>query len=132
MTRLVTYVDIDDQQPYPGFHVKARHELELDDGTRVLLLDDRGWSASPWTPMSMEEIEGLTRMVVGPDEPFGDMSREDMAADHWATLQRTALQQGVFVQATELRQLPHDVILTQRLLARVGRGPTQEERDHFL
>jgi hypothetical protein len=45
------------------------------DGRRVLLLDDRGWSASGppgiWAVTSVEEIVDMARTVVGPDEPFG-------------------------------------------------------------
>lgn len=46
-------------------------------------------------------------------------SQEDMEADHWAFLQQIAQRQGVVVDAAELRQLPHDVVLSQRLLARL-------------
>jgi hypothetical protein len=47
VTRLVTFVDLregvgDARQ----LSVSARHEAELPDGRRVLLLDDRGWTAS--------------------------------------------------------------------------------------
>jgi hypothetical protein len=31
---------------------------------------------------SVEDIVDTTRMVVGPDEPFGERSHEDMEADH--------------------------------------------------
>jgi hypothetical protein len=55
-------------------------------GRRVLLLDDRRWSESGppniWALTSVEDIVGTARMVVGPDEPFGGRSHEDMEADH--------------------------------------------------
>lgn len=126
--RLVTFVDVDD--PRAGtVSVSARHEAELADGRRVLLLDDRGWSSTqPWTAASVTEIEETTRTAVGPDEPFGDRSQHDMAADHWASLQQIARRQGVAVDAAELREVPHDVELSQRVLARIRGGPDAGRR----
>ena len=118
-TRLVTFVDVDD----PGadtVSVSARHEVELADGSRVPLLDDRGWATTGhWTTTSTVDIEETARVVVGPDEPFGDRTHEDMAADHWASLRQAARRQGVDVDAAELSRLPHDVVLSERVLARV-------------
>jgi hypothetical protein len=132
VSRLLTFADIDKSQPDSGFHVKARHELELNNGTRVLLLDDRGWGASPWkiavTTMSLEDIERMTRTVVGPDEAYGDMSQEDMEADHWAALEQTARQQGVSIEAAELKRLTHDVVFTPRLLAYLREGQEASSR----
>ncbi len=42
VTRLVTYVDIDDRDAR-GISVSALHHAVLDDGRRIVLLDDRGW-----------------------------------------------------------------------------------------
>lgn len=142
VARLVTLVDVADDGAHPRqMSVSARHEAVLVDGRRVLLLDDRGWSASLrrsrvgevpdghswpqdmpdiWAVTSVEEIEETARMVVGPDEPFGGRSREDMDTDHWAYLAEILRQQGVVVDALELRLVPHDVVLSERLLARVG------------
>ncbi len=64
-------------------------------------------------------------MVVGPDEPFGDRTHDDMEADHWAYLQQIAQRQGVVTTAAELRDLPHDVVLSSRLLARLAGDPLQ-------
>jgi hypothetical protein len=107
--------------------VSARHEALLVDGGRVLLLDDRGWTASGnvpdiWAVTSVEDIEETARFVVGPDEPFAGLSQEDMEADHWASLSDVLRRQGVVVDARELQRLPHDVVLGERLLARVARG----------
>jgi len=38
-------------------------------------------------------------MVVGPDEPFGGCSREDMEGEHWAGLAAVLRRQGVAVRA---------------------------------
>jgi hypothetical protein len=70
--------------------VSARHEAVLVNGRRVLLLDDRGWSASGppdiWAVTSVEDVVNTAHMVVGPDEPSGGRSHGDMEADHWAQL----------------------------------------------
>ncbi len=63
------------------------------------------------------------RTVVGPDEPFEGRSSADMAADHWASLAAVLRQQGVVADALELTRLPHDVVLSERLLARLHHHP---------
>ena len=127
VVRLVTFVDVADANAGPRqISVSARHEAELDDGRRVLLLDDRGWNesgpADPWAGKSVEDIVFTTRMVVGPDEPFGGHSYADMAADHWAELAGTLQQQGIAVDPAQLERLRHDVVLSERLLSRLGRA----------
>ena len=49
-----------------------------------------------------------------------DARRGDLEADHWAALSQTLRRQGVVVHAQELKRLPHDVVLSQRLLARIA------------
>lgn len=96
-------------------------------GGRVLLLADRGWSVSGppniWEVTSVEEITDTARMVVGPDEPFGGRSQKDMEADHWGSLAGILRRQGVNADALELRRLPHDVVLSEQLLERIGHPP---------
>jgi hypothetical protein len=120
--------------------VSARHEAELPDGRRVLLLHDRGWGSTSviasgegevpeeqpnsWATTSLEDIEEATRTVVGPDEPFEGSSQEDAEQGHWAYLSDVLRQHGVVVDALALRGLPHDVVLSERLLARVGGSAT--------
>lgn len=125
VTKLVTFVDLDDDTADDRrISVSARHEAVLVDGRYVLLLDDRGWSAPDiWALTSVEDIVNTARTVVGPDEPFGGRSREDMEADHWARLTDVLRRQGIVVDALELKRLPHDVVLSERLLARVGQDP---------
>jgi hypothetical protein len=43
-----------------------------------------------------------------------------MEKAHWTYLQQIAERQGVPTDAAELRRLPHDVVLSERLLARIG------------
>jgi hypothetical protein len=82
----VTHVDINDRVPDTRqISISARHEAELVDGGRLLLLDDRGWTSSPsisaiskgpgdsWqrdvaerVVLSVEEIERTARLVAGP------------------------------------------------------------------
>jgi|SRR5688572_18354897 hypothetical protein len=128
--RLITYVDIaDDPSSARQISVALRHELELTDGRRVLLLDDRGWgSTGMWTDRSAKDIGETSRMVVGPDAPPAGRSEEDMEILHWTSLQEIAQRQGVVVDAAELRRLPHDVVLSDQLLARVGTDPSSAPR----
>jgi hypothetical protein len=78
----------------------------LDDGSRVVLLDDRGWSESPPAPQeSYDELAFTARTVVGPDE--GD----DEAA-HWAFLAGKLVARGVLADGVALAALPHDVTVS--------------------
>jgi hypothetical protein len=107
----------------PSMSLSALHLAVLQDGHRLTLLDDRGWSASGppdiWRQTALSEVEETGRMVVGPDEPFGSRSRADMETDHWTDLATTLRQQGVLISAEELSRLPHDVELTGRLRTRL-------------
>jgi hypothetical protein len=144
VTRLVTLVDVNDENSDAHqMSVSALHEAVLEDGGRVLLLDDRGWTSAAlraswgeapegdshreqldtWAVTSVEDIEETARIVVGPDEPPDGYSQEEMDASHWAYVADVLRQQGVAVDAEDLKRLPHDVVLSERLLARIGRGP---------
>jgi hypothetical protein len=143
ITRLETLIDVNDEGAEPRqLSVSARHEAVLEDGQRVLLLDDRGWTSAAlraswgdapegdshreqldtWAVTSVEDIEETARVVVGPDEPAEGRSQADAEADHWAHLADVLRQQGVVVDAEDLKRLPHDVVLSERLLARIGGG----------
>jgi hypothetical protein len=141
VTRLVTLVDVRDEVADPRqMSVSARHEAVLADGRRVLLLDDRGWTSAAltayggeapedhsredqsdiWAVTSVEDIEEMARIVVGPDEPPDGYSQEEAEAAHWAYLADVLREQGIVVDAMELKRLPHDVVLSERLRARIG------------
>jgi hypothetical protein len=146
VTRLVTFVDLaDGVGDTRQMSFSARHEALLLDGRSVLLLDDRGWTWSSlitvqagasrhdstrelqpdfWATTSVEDIEQTARMVVGPDEPIDGYSQEDAERGHWAYLSDVLRQHGVDVDALDLRRLRHDVVLSDRLLARLGRSAT--------
>lgn len=146
VTRLVTFVDLaDGVGDTRQMSFSARHEALLLDGRSVLLLDDRGWTWSSliavqadasdrdstreqqpdiWATTSVEDIEQTARMVVGPDEPIDGYSQEDAERGHWAYLSDVLRQHGVVADAPDLTRLPHDVVLSERLLARVGHSAT--------
>lgn len=134
VVRLVTLADVRDDVDVAGISVSARHEAVLEDGRRFLLLDDRGWTEELrgagasgiddlWALTSERDIVETARVVVGPDEPYGGRSQDDMETDHWHALAENLRAHGVVVDASELRQLPHDVVLSDRLRARLGQGP---------
>jgi hypothetical protein len=116
--------------PQPGssdpcaMSLSAMHLAVLDDGRRVPLLGDRGWTASGpadiWRRTSVEEVEADARMVVGPDEPYGSLSQAATESSHWADLAGRLRQHGVTVTAEELSRLPHDIELSDRLLIRIS------------
>jgi len=121
--------DVDDR----SISVSARHEAVLEDGRRLLLLDDRGWTEALrgdgadavgdlWALTSERDVVETARVVVGPDEAFGGRTQDDMETDHWNALAATLRAAGVVICADELRRLPHDVVLSDRLRARLGRG----------
>jgi hypothetical protein len=132
VVRIVTRADVQDHPDPRTMSVSARMEAVLDDGRRLLLLDGRGWSSSLrgagadeadiWADVSEDEIAEMTRVVVGPDEPFGGHSQADMETDHWNALAETLRSQGITIAGGELMQLPHDVVLSDRLLACLGYG----------
>ncbi|MET9373623.1 hypothetical protein ABZX98_05660 [Streptomyces sp. NPDC002992] len=124
VTRLVTYVELDEAATDTRHvSVTARLEAVCADDRSLVLLDDRGWSWSSSAPMdtqpriSAEEIEKDARTVVGPDEPIGGETPEQMAAGHWNFLADVLKRQGVDVETRELERLSHDVVLSEPLRA---------------
>jgi len=130
--RLVTVADVAAPVDPGDLAVSARHEAVIDDGRRIVLLDGRGFTESlrgpgadqvdVWTSTSEDDLARTARVVVGPDEPYGDLTQADMEAGHWEMLADVLRAQGVQVDADELRRLPHDVELTDALRARLGGG----------
>jgi hypothetical protein len=150
--RLLTSVDLGSDDPGPDarrMSVEARHEAVLTDGRRVLLLDDRGWFGtmgtafldgkpsdedrrraeanrpSAWTHETIENMEDTARMVVGPDCAYGGRTQAEMDAGHWDWMSSILRENGVEITATELMALPHDVQLSDPILARIGRRPSR-------
>ncbi|HWG92861.1 MAG TPA: hypothetical protein VNU66_01375 [Mycobacteriales bacterium] len=119
MSRLVTTVRL---AGGPGVSVSFLHELERDDGTRVLLLDDRGCTSSgTWKHVTRGELERDARTCVGPDEPPPGRTHEEEERLHWE-----ALGARVGVPGPELAALRHDVVLdpqVEALVAQPGLAP---------
>ena len=131
VARLVTFIDIDgDSTSKTQMDISARHEAELTDGRRIVLLNDRGWAESInrtnetfpdiWAHASLEEISDTARVVVGPDEPRDGVSYEAEALDHWGQLAKILHRHGVTTDSADLRHLPHEVVPSARLLTRIG------------
>ncbi len=136
VVRLVTYADIGDDVDPLVMSVSLRQDAVLADGRRLVLLDDRGWSSklciSPdddasdggipdvWSTTSVAELAADALTVVGPDEPYDGRSLADMEQAHWRLLAANLHRQGVDVDGPELRGLPHEVVLSDRLVARIG------------
>ena len=136
--RLVTSVELEEAGDPQEQHFSALHEAVLEDGRRVTLLDDRGWggrafrfdgsathaiaAAEAWSFVIREEIEREARTVVGPDEPFDGRSQKDMEDDHWAHLAGVLRAHGISIEPAELRRLPHEVVLGERLRAALDRS----------
>jgi hypothetical protein len=123
VVRLATLADVGGDAETGRISVTARHEAVLEDGRQLLLLDDRGWSeairgagatevSDIWAVTTELEIAQTARAVVGPDEPFGGRSQNDIETDHWNALADTLRAQGVAADAGELSQLPHVVVLS--------------------
>jgi hypothetical protein len=130
VVRLETIADAAATDHARDISVACRHEAVLDDGRRVVLLDGRGWTAGlrgpgtealdGWAAASEAEIVATARDVVGPDEAHGGRSQADMDDGHWGTLAETLRGHGVTADPAELRCLPHDVVLGERLRARLS------------
>jgi hypothetical protein len=118
VTRLVTVVELLTDTP-AQLRFSARLLAELDDGRRVVLLDDRGWTESPGGRIRDEEVAFDARSVVGPDERYGDRTQEDMDRGHFETLAQSLRRSGVDVDAGALALLPHDVEHGKRLATRL-------------
>jgi hypothetical protein len=128
VTRLHTFVDLADDPDRRRLSFVVRHEAVLDDGRRVLLLDDRGWAQLPhggdpdlWTQLTAADVEHLARTVVGPDEPLDGETADEMEALHWGALASALREHGIGLAPSDLRALPHEVELGERVRARLHR-----------
>ncbi|WP_371783895.1 hypothetical protein [Streptosporangium subroseum] len=122
VVRLETAVDLDEQADIGPRRVSVSATLSavLDNGRRITLLDDRGWSSTGlWETRAVGEIEDTARTVVGPDEPAEGQTHEEVAAAHWTHLVAVLAERGVAANSDALRTLPHAVVLSDRLRSRV-------------
>ena len=100
-------------------HCDVHEVAVLDDGRRVLLHDDRGFSVGPSTPsdpwafLTAADLERSARGVVLPDEDDGE--------EHpWDWLVGLLADRGVTASADELRHVPYRVVLGPLLRARLS------------
>lgn len=99
-------------------HFTVREFAETDDGQR-LMLGERGLgigvgTQDPWPHLCLDDIEGDARDLFWMDE-------QDGAEDHCQDLSDRLRGLGMHVTATELRRLPYEVHLSDRLRNRVSR-----------
>jgi hypothetical protein len=95
--------------------------IVLSTGERRVLLDDRGWSGSAEIAQEgLRHIEDTARMVVGPDGPGPGETDEHMEAWYWDWMEHKLRDAGISAEADELRALPHDVEIGERLRHRLA------------
>jgi hypothetical protein len=113
--RLVTVVDLDERNQ-SGRSAWAHLYVVLGTGERRVLLDDRGWSGSAEIAQEgLRQIEDTARMVVGPDGPGPGETDEQMEAWYWEWMEHNLRDAGIRAEADELKALPHDVEIGERL-----------------
>lgn len=91
----------------------------LDNGERVILHDDRGYGGkcSSGDIWAHETVETITRDVLTTVLPDDD----DTDDEHpWEWLAELARDRGIVVTADDLRQIPYQVVLTERVLQRLS------------
>jgi hypothetical protein len=94
--------------------------VTLEDGRRVILHEDRGFTLGPVTSSKSglsdirghETLEGLTRDVLNVVLPDDDEPAEDHP---WSWLADLARARGLNVTADDLRLLPYEVIFTDKV-----------------
>jgi hypothetical protein len=87
----------------------------LDDGRRVILHDDRGFTlGSPSGGVGdFESAQSITRDVLNVVLPDDDDSGEEHP---WSWLAELARARGLYVTAEDLRVLPYEVVLTDGVI----------------
>jgi hypothetical protein len=123
VTRFVTFVELrPPRADARAVSFDARLDAVLDDGRRIVVLDDRGWTSGTHPPgvhppESRAQVERNARTVVGPDEPPDGATWEDMESVHWGRVADELRGRGVRATRAELMALPHDVELGDRVAA---------------
>ncbi len=109
-----------------GLHFHVEEFATLSDGRRLVLSNDRGWGQSMsggrgpddmWAYETVEDIERTALNVVLPDDA------EETGEEHpWELLAERIRAFGIETTSEDLRHLPYDVVLSQRLRARLTRS----------
>jgi hypothetical protein len=88
------------------------------------LLDDRGWSSSAEIAREgLLQIEETARTVVGPDGPGPGETDEQMETWYWEWIEHKLHDAGISAEAGELKVLPHEVEIGERLRHRLTMSP---------
>lgn len=126
---LVTIADLDyNSSDKNRVSVSARLSLLLESGNSLLLLDDRGFSTTQrWSEATVDEIKADALSVVGPDEALEDQSDDEAAEEYWEYLSEILEQQDFDIEPAGLRELPHEVRLSQRLIKRLDAATPARE-----
>jgi hypothetical protein len=107
-----------------GASFRVQEFAVLADGRRLPLGDERGFGGDtyvmgcsdpvdPWPFQTLERLEADVRTTVLPDDDETDDEHP------WAWLAERLHSHGVDAGAEQLKQLPYDVVFSQRLLAGV-------------
>lgn len=103
--------------------------VDLEDGQRIILHKDRGFSISPWISVgepiaselsSRDSLEALARDVLNVVLPDDDECEEDHP---WSWLAELAQAHGLMVTADDLCGLPYEVIFTDEVRQWVNGPP---------
>ena len=105
----------------PGMHFAVQEHAVLDDGRRLVLHAERGWtSAGPAATWARTTEADLCRDVL--NVVLGD-DAEETGEDHpWKWLADLLDAQGVAVDPVDLAQVPYLVELSDRVLARLAQA----------
>ena len=119
--RLVTIADLGHNVLHKSrVSVAARLGVVLSDGSSLMLFDDRGYSTNQqWSEVSVEDIKENALAVVGPERADNNPDLEATAMDYWEDLSEILEGRDIDVDPAELRELPREVRLSQRLLKRL-------------
>ncbi|MEV8143284.1 hypothetical protein [Specibacter sp. NPDC078709] len=120
VTRFVSVVELTEGANSQGVSVSVLLEAELANGRSLVVLDDRGWNSNqPWDQARPEQIRETARTVVGPDEPYGEQTMADAVTAYWDYIRRILAEYGIESRSTELQAIPHEVVLSERVLERL-------------
>jgi hypothetical protein len=118
--RLITVVELDERDP-SGHSAWAHLYVELKTGERRRMFADRGWSGSAEVADDgLTTIRNTARMVVGPDGPGRGETDAQMQSQYWQWFEHKLRDAGIQGAASELKALPHDVEIGERLSRRLG------------
>lgn len=117
-----------------GISISVEQFAILDDGRRIVLDDQRGFSGSTfrtghpgpidsWPFMTHDSVVADVLNTVLPDDDDGE-------AHPWVWLAELLREHGVHVLPERLKELPYDVVLSDRLIARLTPGPRDPRLDN--